>query len=201
MNLTDFEIGKLLGRGRFGKVYLAKHKTSDYVCALKILDKEEVEQHKMHHQLRREIEIQSHLRHPNILRLYGYFYDDKRIYLVLEYAEEGELYNLISQGPLPEDKAAKYLRQLCQGFEYLHSKNVIHRDIKPENLLIGRGDLIKMSDFGWVFYNLFSLYMHQRKEEIQCVVLWTIYHQKWSIEKNITRVWIYGVLVCLLMKY
>ena len=57
MQLSDFEIGKLLGRGRFGKVYLAKHKTSDYVCALKILDKEEVEQHKMHLQLRREIEI------------------------------------------------------------------------------------------------------------------------------------------------
>ena len=149
MILSDFEIGKLLGRGRFGKVYLARHKVSDYVCALKILDKEDVELHKMHHQLRREIEIQAHLRHPNILRLYGYFYDDKRIYLVLEYAEEGELYDLISKGPLKEELVAKYMSQLCQGFKYLHSKNVIHRDVKPENLLIGRNDMIKMSDFGW----------------------------------------------------
>eukprot|EP00834_Sanchytrium_tribonematis_P004202 NODE_193_length_13314_cov_0.305638.p7 type:complete len:268 gc:universal NODE_193_length_13314_cov_0.305638:1758-955(-) len=149
MKLSDFEIGKLLGRGRFGKVYLAKHRTSDYICALKILDKSEIEQHKMHHQLRREIEIQAHLRHSNILRLYGYFYDDKRIYLVLEYAENGELYTQLNHGPLKEELVAKYMSQLCNGFLYLHEKNVIHRDIKPENLLIGRNDQIKMSDFGW----------------------------------------------------
>eukprot|EP00835_Amoeboradix_gromovi_P001846 NODE_93_length_21581_cov_0.291919.p9 type:complete len:182 gc:universal NODE_93_length_21581_cov_0.291919:4367-4912(+) len=165
LGLNNFEIGKLLGRGRFGKVYLAKHKTSDYVCALKILDKDEVEQHKMHHQLRREIEIQAHLRHPNILRLYGYFYDDKRIYLVLEYAEEGELYNLINKGPLSEEKVAKYMSQLCFGFLYLHSKNVIHRDIKPENLLIGRGDEIKMSDFGW------SVHAPHKRRDTMCGTL------------------------------
>lgn len=78
-SLTDFDIGKPLGRGKFGNVYLAREKQSKYVVALKVLFKNQLQQSQVEHQLRREIEIQSHLRHPNILRLYGYFYDQVRI--------------------------------------------------------------------------------------------------------------------------
>jgi hypothetical protein len=74
-NLADFDIGKPLGRGKFGNVYLAREKSSKYIVALKVLFKTQLQQSHVEHQLRREIEIQSHLRHPNILRLYGYFYD------------------------------------------------------------------------------------------------------------------------------
>ena len=84
--LADFDIGKPLGRGKFGNVYLAREKRSKYIVALKVLFKAQLQQSHVEHQLRREIEIQSHLRHPNILRLFGYFYDATRVYLILEFA-------------------------------------------------------------------------------------------------------------------
>lgn len=95
--LSDFDIGKPLGRGKFGNVYCAREKKSKYIIALKVLFKHQLSNSNVEHQLRREIEIQSHLRHPNILRLYGYFYDETRIYLILEYAAGGELYKLLQK--------------------------------------------------------------------------------------------------------
>ncbi|KAG6486791.1 hypothetical protein ZIOFF_055371 [Zingiber officinale] len=90
--LNDFDIGKPLGRGKFGHVYLAREKKSNHIVALKVLFKSQLKQSQVEHQLRREVEIQSHLRHSNILRLYGYFYDQTRVYLILEYAAKVELY-------------------------------------------------------------------------------------------------------------
>ena len=87
-----FEIGKPLGKGKFGRVYLARERSSGFVCALKVLHKSELQQGKVEKQVRREIEIQSNLRHPNILRLYGHFHDSKRVFLILEFAGKGELY-------------------------------------------------------------------------------------------------------------
>ncbi|EOD06243.1 hypothetical protein EMIHUDRAFT_125202, partial [Emiliania huxleyi CCMP1516] len=89
-SLNDFDIGKPLGNGKFGKVYLAREKKTHFIVALKaperVLFKSQLTKAGVEHQLRREIEIQAHLRHPNILRLYGYFYDQTRIYLILEFA-------------------------------------------------------------------------------------------------------------------
>jgi aurora kinase A len=105
--LNDFEIGKPLGKGKFGNVYLAREKRSKYIIALKVIFKHQVQKAGCEHQLRREIEIQSHLRHPNILRLYGYFYDDSRVYMILEYAPKGELYTYLkSVGKFDNEKAA-----------------------------------------------------------------------------------------------
>ena len=89
-------------------------------------------------------------RHPNILRLYGYFYDATRIYLILEFAAKGELYkSLQPKGTFDEKLSAKYIKSLAAALQYCHTKHVIHRDIKPENLLLDmRGDL-KIADFGW----------------------------------------------------
>lgn len=104
----------------------------------------------MEHQLRREIEIQTNLRHRNILRMYGYFFDEKRIYLILEYAPGGELYKVLTERTrFPESITAKYIHDLSLALAYCHSKHVIHRDIKPENLLIGQRNDIKIADFGW----------------------------------------------------
>ena len=109
-SIKDFEIGKALGKGKFGHVYLSKEKRTGYVIALKMLFKSELVTHGMEKQLRREIEIQSHLRHKNILRLYGYFYDAKRIYLILEYAAQGELYRVLRKtGTFTEPVAAKVI--------------------------------------------------------------------------------------------
>lgn len=148
--LNDFEVGKPLGRGKFGKVYLAREKRTKYIVALKVLQKSQLLKAGVEHQLRREIEIQCHLRHKHILRMYGYFYDSKRIYLMLEFSPGGELYKqLVSKGRFSERVTARYICDLSQALAYCHEKHVIHRDIKPENLLIGSNGEIKIADFGW----------------------------------------------------
>uniref|UniRef100_M4BQC1 Aurora kinase n=1 Tax=Hyaloperonospora arabidopsidis (strain Emoy2) TaxID=559515 RepID=M4BQC1_HYAAE len=148
--LSDFEIGKPLGKGKFGNVYLAREKKSKYVVALKVLNKQQLIKSSMEHQLRREIEIQSHLRHKSILRLYGYFYDSKRVYLIIEYAPQGELYKKLQRsGRFSEKQSALYIQEMAHALIYMHSKHVIHRDIKPENLLVGFHGELKIADFGW----------------------------------------------------
>lgn len=150
--LQDFDIGRPLGKGKFGNVYLAREKKSHYIVALKVLFKSQLTKAGVEHQLRREIEIQSHLRNPHILRLFGYFYDETRVYLILEYAPRGEMYKCLQKQPngrFSEELAAKYIYQISGALDYCHSKKVIHRDIKPENLLLDmKGDL-KIADFGW----------------------------------------------------
>mmetsp|Transcript_10475 Transcript_10475/g.30647 ORF Transcript_10475/g.30647 Transcript_10475/m.30647 type:complete len:333 (-) Transcript_10475:354-1352(-) len=149
-SLNDFEIGKPLGRGKFGAVYLAREKQSKYIVAIKVLHKSQLLKAGVEHQLRREIEIQSHLRHQNILRMYGYFYDSKRIYLILEYSPGGELYKRLTQrGHFSERTSANYISDLSTALDFCHTKHVIHRDIKPENLLVGAHGEIKIADFGW----------------------------------------------------
>jgi len=148
--LNDFEIGKPLGRGKFGAVYLAREKQSKYIVAIKVLHKSQLLKAGVEHQLRREIEIQSHLRHRNILRMYGYFYDSKRIYLILEYSPGGELYKRLTQkGHFSEEQSAQYISDLATALDFCHTKHVIHRDIKPENLLVGARGEMKIADFGW----------------------------------------------------
>jgi serine/threonine protein kinase len=120
------------------------------VVGLKILNKSELQKHNIEHQLRREIEIQSHLRHPNIIRMYGYFFDQNRIYLILEYAARGELLKILEEAQrFDERTSAIYICQMTDAIGYCHSKHVIHRDIKPENILVGLDGELKVSDFGW----------------------------------------------------
>lgn len=150
--LSNFDIGRPLGRGKFGNVYLAREKDTKFVVALKVLFKKQIQRDNVEHQVRREIEIQSHLRHPNILRLYGFFHDSARIYLILEYAPKGALYKELQSQPnkrLDESRTAGYILSLADALIYLHERDVIHRDIKPENLLLGHKGELKIADFGW----------------------------------------------------
>nr|AAM76715.1 aurora B [Xenopus laevis] len=148
--IDDFDIGRPLGKGKFGNVYLAREKQNKFIMALKVLFKSQLEKEGVEHQLRREIEIQSHLRHPNILRMYNYFHDRKRIYLMLEFAPRGELYKeLQKHGRFDEQRSATFMEELADALHYCHERKVIHRDIKPENLLMGYKGELKIADFGW----------------------------------------------------
>lgn len=149
-HLGMFEIGRPLGKGKFGRVYLARERTSGFICALKVLHKNELQSGGVERQVRREIEIQSNLRHPNVLQMFGHFHDNKRVFLILEFAGKGELYkHLRRENRFPEWKAAQYVAQMASALRYLHRKHVIHRDIKPENILVGIHGELKISDFGW----------------------------------------------------
>lgn len=104
----------------------------------------------MDRQIVTEIEIQSHFRHPNILRIFCHFSDAENIYIVLELAGYGEVYYIVNREQrLESERASAFISQVCCGLEELHRKKVIHRDIKPENIFIGHDYTLKLGDFGW----------------------------------------------------
>lgn len=153
--LADFEIGRVLGRGKFGQVYLAREKHSKQVVALKVLVKEQLRSHGVAHQLRKEVEIHSRIRHHNILPLYATFQDETRVFLVLKHAGGGDLYKkLRSNRRFTEKEAATYVAQLASALEACHAQHVIHRDIKPENLLLSDEGELLLADFGWSSSNV-----------------------------------------------
>ncbi|KAI0411701.1 serine/threonine-protein kinase [Xylaria grammica] len=150
LHLGLFEIGKPLGKGKFGRVYLARHRDSGYICALKVLNKDEISREAAETHVRREIEVHSNLRHPGVLGFYGWFHDSRRIFLILEYAAGGELYRVLQrEGRFSERRAAKYVAQVTLSLLYLHGKNIMHRDMKPENILLGLHGELKLADFGY----------------------------------------------------
>lgn len=149
LHMGLFEIGKALGKGNFGRVYLARHRKSGWICALKVLIKKRIENEEMERDVRREIEVHSNLRHPGIIGFYAWFHDEKRIVLVLEYAAGGELYDVLQRAVrFPEPRAAKYISQVASSLLHLHGKHIMHRDIKPENILVGVYGELKLADFG-----------------------------------------------------
>ncbi|KAF7280720.1 aurora kinase B [Rhynchophorus ferrugineus] len=151
-SLNDFELGKRMGRGKFGRVFMARERRTGFIVALKTLVKREIVKGRVERLIMREIEIQSHLKHPNILQLLAWFHDSHRIYLILEFAGKGELYAHLKAAPngrFDEHLSAKYVYQVADALEYCHQNHVIHRDIKPENLLLTITGDVKLADFGW----------------------------------------------------
>ncbi|XP_065860174.1 serine/threonine-protein kinase Aurora-1-like [Euphorbia lathyris] len=135
--IEDFKLEKRIGSGGFGQVYLARETESNISVALKQLSRSTLKERHIEHFLVREVEIQNHLQYPNILHLYGYFYDKKHVFLVLEYAAKGELSEQLHKFKyFTERQAATYVASLAQALIYCHDKNVIHRDIKPQNILV-----------------------------------------------------------------
>jgi len=164
----DFERGAALGRGKFGRVYVAREKKTHFMVALKVMFKSEVQKGRVERQVLREIEIQSRLKHPNILRLYTWFHDEHRIYLALELCSEGELYKHLKNAPngrFDEYRSALYTYQVADALNYCHINNVIHRDLKPENILLTSDNNIKLADFGW------SAHTHSNKRTTMCGTL------------------------------
>jgi aurora kinase len=175
--LDDFSLGKPLGKGKFGNVYLAKQKKTNAPCALKVLFKGQMQASNTVSMLRRyipthsllthyslthlllvlrEVEIQSRLKHENIVQLYGYFHDSKSVYLILEFIAGGELFRHIAKngGVVTENVCKQYMFDVASAIHYMHERHVIHRDLKPENVLICEDGRLKLADFGWAVHSM-----------------------------------------------
>ncbi|XP_030941948.1 SNF1-related protein kinase catalytic subunit alpha KIN10-like isoform X2 [Quercus lobata] len=144
-----YEPGDLIGCGGFGEVRTATDIQTRRKFAVKILIRERMERKKMEERVKREIEILRLLRHPHIIRLYEVIDTPKKIYLVMEYAELGDLTVYMEAiGKLQEEEARKIFQQIISGVEYCHENRVVHRDLKPENLLLDSERNVKIADFG-----------------------------------------------------
>ena len=152
--IEDFSLGRPLGKGKFGNVYMGKLKRTGMQIALKVLFKAPMQAACCVHNLRREVEIQSRLKHRNIANLLGYFQDPKNVYLILELFPHGELYKAVAKsgGCLSEATCASHLRDMASAVGYMHTRHVYHRDIKPENILVGEGGRLALADFGWAVH-------------------------------------------------
>lgn len=148
--IGDYLLGRQLGTGTFGKVRLATHIPTNCTVAIKILSKSKITQMNMWSKVEREIMIMKMARHPHIINLYEVIYREDEIYLVMEYAEGGELFSyIVKHKRLDSDTARKFFQQIVSALSYLHIKvSVTHRDLKPENILLTKNKLIKLSDFG-----------------------------------------------------
>lgn len=146
-----YRIGKVLGSGAFGEVRLCLHKDTQTQRAVKVLRKNLLDEKEMD-MLKNEISILKDMDHPNIVKMYEFLEDEKRIYIVTEICKGGELFDeILNRSKFDEKDAAVVMRQLLSAINYCHKKSIVHRDLKPENILLEQDkdlEKLKIVDFG-----------------------------------------------------
>uniref|UniRef100_A0A673MXR5 MAP/microtubule affinity-regulating kinase 3 n=1 Tax=Sinocyclocheilus rhinocerous TaxID=307959 RepID=A0A673MXR5_9TELE len=154
-HIGNYRLLKTIGKGNFAKVKLARHTLTGKEVAIKIIDKTQLNPTSLQ-KLFREVRIMKTLHHPNIVQLFEVIETEKTLYLVMEYASGGEVFDyLVSHGRMKEIEARAKFRQIVSAVHYCHQKNIVHRDLKAENLLLDADANIKIADFG--FSNEFTL--------------------------------------------
>jgi serine/threonine protein kinase len=185
----------LVGDGSFSKVYLYQHKNTKIKYAIKKMNIPSfIKKTNNKNLILEEINIQSKISHPNIIRLFNYFKDknNTNVFLILEYASKGTLFDYIRRKKgLDESEAFYYFFQAFNAIFFLHKNKIIHRDLKPENLLINHNNILKLCDFGW------SVYLNNSKRVTFCG---TVEYMAPEIVKNegydySIDVWSLGVLL------
>lgn len=143
-----YDLKDLLGSGNYGTVHSCVHHETGDIRAVKILKKEKI----VDSAFRNEIDTLKELDHPNILRIFETFEDDKNYFVVTEFCDGGELFEeIIEWGKFTEEDAAVLMKQILTCVNYCHKRNFVHRDLKPENILLEKDkgfDQIKICDFG-----------------------------------------------------
>ncbi|XP_017347783.2 serine/threonine-protein kinase MARK2 isoform X14 [Ictalurus punctatus] len=154
-HIGKYRLLKTIGKGNFAKVKLARHVLTGKEVAVKIIDKTQLNSSSLQ-KLFREVRIMKLLNHPNIVKLFEVIETEKTLYLVMEYASGGEVFDyLVAHGRMKEKEARAKFRQIVSAVQYCHQKCIVHRDLKAENLLLDADMNIKIADFG--FSNEFTL--------------------------------------------
>ncbi|XP_030755254.1 serine/threonine-protein kinase SIK3-like isoform X1 [Sitophilus oryzae] len=149
-----YELDKTIGKGNFAIVKLATHIVTRTKVAIKIIDKTVLDEENLT-KIFRETAILKKLRHPHVTRLYQLMETKQTIYLVTEYASNGEIFDhLVAKGRMSEPEAKRIFNQIVSAVSYCHTQGVVHRDLKAENLLLDHNSNIKLADFG--FSNQFT---------------------------------------------
>jgi len=151
LTIDDFQIGKNIGSGSYGLVYLARRRNTGFICAIKVVSLDYTISIKSQHQLQREIDILvSQQGQKDVIQFYQYFSDKRFMYLVFEYCPYGDLYECtMARYPLNINKLQKWIKQLATCLKRLHSQGIMHRDIKLENIFVNRNGDVILADFGW----------------------------------------------------
>ncbi|KAG7466287.1 hypothetical protein MATL_G00163200 [Megalops atlanticus] len=154
-HIGNYRLLRTIGKGNFAKVKLARHILTGREVAIKIIDKTQLNPTSLQ-KLFREVRIMKILNHPNIVKLFEVIETEKTLYLVMEYASGGEVFDyLVAHGRMKEKEARAKFRQIVSAVQYCHQKHIVHRDLKAENLLLDADMNIKIADFG--FSNEFTL--------------------------------------------
>ncbi|XP_010339235.1 serine/threonine-protein kinase MARK1 isoform X5 [Saimiri boliviensis] len=154
-HIGNYRLQKTIGKGNFAKVKLARHVLTGREVAVKIIDKTQLNPTSLQ-KLFREVRIMKILNHPNIVKLFEVIETEKTLYLVMEYASGGEVFDyLVAHGRMKEKEARAKFRQIVSAVQYCHQKCIVHRDLKAENLLLDGDMNIKIADFG--FSNEFTV--------------------------------------------
>ncbi len=147
-----YDISKQLGNGACGVVRLAFRKSDGQRFAIKSIDKRKMEAAGVTMSLKNEVKVMKAIDHPCVIRMEDTIDTVNTLFIILELADGGELFQkIVDTGPMPEDKAKLLFYQLLSAIQYLHSKKIVHRDLKPENILLHSNDdepLVKISDMG-----------------------------------------------------
>lgn len=145
-----------IGSGSFASVWLAQHETTNIQVAIKVISKKNIENPDAKTRFNREISLLKQMQHPFISEFFESIENEQNFFLVMEYAENGNMLDFINvKGQLNEMQARHYFSELISVLEYLHDvKKVAHRDLKAENILLDRYDNIRVIDFG--LSNVFS---------------------------------------------
>ena len=155
--ISDFILMKELGVGSYGRVILVQHKITQAKYAIKCIDKRNKVNIEEKPYFRREIEIMYRVHHPNVVKLFGHFEDNKYCYFIMEYIPGGNVYNLVPKNGIktvPTKTIVSIMKDVISAVYFLHhmSPPIIHRDIKPENVVLDQNMRAKLTDFGWSNY-------------------------------------------------
>ena len=146
--LNFYKIGRILGKGAFGKVNIALHLASGRLVAIKSFNKKKLLTRRAKRKIKTEIEVLSKLRNPFCTQIYDYFETDTHILIVMEYICGDLLGFMRKRSKITESTAKIIFKQIIKGLQYIHKKKIVHRDIKLDNVLIDLTNTVKICDFG-----------------------------------------------------